>query len=137
MVVYTLLAAVAGVVLGIFFALSSKKSVISYGSLDRAGRYTNIIMLMIYVTTAPAYIFLGAICEPYQEGFLGVLGWIIAVVCASPPLFCGLGLGLSVSLRKAGKSKTSFAVQFIGALSIALSVILYAVFVGSLLAPIN
>ena len=56
---------------------------------------------------------------------------------ASAALFCGIGLGLSVAFRKKGKSKLSFAVQFAGVGGIGLTVILFFLFYGNLLRPLN
>jgi hypothetical protein len=56
---------------------------------------------------------------------------------ASAALFCGIGLGLSVAFRKGGKSKLSFAVQFAGIGGICLTLILFFLFYGNLLRPLN
>jgi uncharacterized membrane protein len=77
------------------------------------------------------------ISEGYKDGILGILGWIVAVIIASAALISGLGIGASVALRKKGKSKLSFAVQFAGVIAIALSFVLYALFVGTLISPLN
>ena len=82
-------------------------------------------------------LFLGMIANPQYDGFLGVLGWIVAIVMASAALFCGIGLGLSVAFRKRGKSKLSFAVQFAGLGGIGLTLLLFFVFYGNLLKPLN
>ena len=83
------------------------------------------------------YLFLGTIANPRYDGFLGVLGWIVSIIMASAALFCGIGLGLSVAFRKKGKSKLSFAVQFAGVGSIALTFVLFFLFYGNLLRPLN
>ena len=76
--------------------------------------------------------------EPVGEDtFIRTAGWIVSVIIASAALFCGLGLGYSVSLRKQGRSKISFAVQFAGVVGIGLTVLLYGVFVGNLISPLN
>ena len=49
--------------------------------------------------------------------------------------YCGIGLGLSVAFRKKGRSKLSFSVQFLGIAVIGLTVILFFLFYGNLLAP--
>ena len=77
------------------------------------------------------------IANPRYDGFLGILGWIVSILMASAALFCGIGLGLSVAFRKRGKSKLSFAVQFLGVGGIALTLILFFLFYGNLLSPIN
>ena len=80
---------------------------------------------------------IGIFRYPGYEGFLRILGWIVAVIIPSAPLFCFCGLGLSAALRKKGKSKQSFAVQFIGFAAAALSVLLFFVFYGNLLSYLN
>ena len=77
------------------------------------------------------------ISSPGCDGFLGIIGWIVSIINASATLFCGLGLGFSVALRKKGKSKLSFAVQFAGIIGIALTIGMYMLFAGNLLKPLN
>lgn len=138
MFLYVIFEAIVGVVAGLLLAILIKKNDnVTYGKLDKACFVTNIILIPIYACAAPYCMFLGMISEPYKEGFLWVIGGIIALICASSTLFGALGLGLSVALRKKGRSKLSFAVQFAGGVGIALTFLLYAVFVGSLLAPLN
>ena len=138
MFLYVIIEAIVGIIIGLLLAICTKRSAdVTYGKLDKAGFITNIALIPVYVCTAPFYMFLGMISEPYGEGLLWVIGGIIALVCASAALFCGLGLGASVALRKKGKSGLSFAVQFAGVVGIALTFILYAVFVGTLLSPLN
>ena len=138
MFLYTVLAALAGVVGGILLATRAKKAGdVTYGRLDRLGRITNIALIPVYGVLAPFYMFIGMICRPAYGGFLGILGWFISVVIASATLFCGLGLGASTAWRKKGKSKLSFAAQFLGLVAIALSSILFAVFYGNLLETLN
>ena len=57
--------------------------------------------------------------------------------CFHSDCICGLGLGFSVALRKKGKSKQSFAVQFAGVVGIGLSVLFYILFAGNLLQYLN
>ena len=138
MPLYTFLAAIAGIVLGVLVAGRVKKpEALTYGALDKASVFTNIGLLVLYVVLSPFYMFIGMICCPAHEGFLGILGWIVAVIAASAPLFCGLSLGFSVFFRRKGKSKLGFAVQFAGFLSIILTFLLYVVFADGLLAPLN
>lgn len=138
MILYTILTALAGVIGGIWLAVHTKKSAsVTYGKLDQAGRVTNIVLIPVYVFLSPLYMFLGMICSPAHDGFLGLVGWIVSIVCASTALVCGIGLGFSVALRKKGKRGLSFAVQFAGVIAIGLEVLLYAVFVGNLLSPLN
>lgn len=138
MFLYTVLAAVAGVVLGLWLAIGTKKSAdVTYGTLDKIGRITNIVLLVLYGCTAPFYMFLGMICSPVHDGFLGLVGWAVSIVCASAALICFSGLGASVALRKKGKRVFGFVVQFAGVVSIGLTVLLYMLCVGNLLNTLN
>lgn len=138
MYLYTIMEAVAAVVAAILLAACTKKADgVVYGKLDKAGRITNIVLIVVYALLAPLYIFLGMISYPDHDGFLGLLGWTVSVINASAALFCGLGLGFSVALRKKGKSKKSFAVQFAGLAGIALTVGMYCLFAGNLLSSLN
>ena len=138
MFLYTVIEAAIAVIAGILIAVCTKKSDgVTYGKLDKIGQITNILLLPVYVGSSFLYLFLGMIANPRYDGFLGILGWIVSVVMASAALFCGIGLGLSVAFRKRGKSKLSFAVQFSGVAGIALTLILFFLFYGNLLRPIN
>ena len=138
MFLYTVLEALFGVIAGILLAVCTKKSKdITYTSLDKVGRITNVLLSIVYVCLAPFYLFLGMISNPHYDGFLGLIGWIVAVIMASAAMFCWIGIGSSIALRKKGKSKESFIVQFAGFLGIGLTVGLYCLFVGSLIAQLN
>ena len=138
MVLYTTVEAIVAVVAGILIAVCTKRADgVIYGRLDKIGRVTNVLLLLVYVGFAYVYLFLGMIAAPRYDGFPGVLGWIVSVIMASAALFCGIGLGLSVAFRKKGRSKQSFAVQFLGVAGIGLTVILFFPFYGNLLRPLN
>ena len=138
MYLYTTIEAWVAVIAGILLAVCTKKADgVEYGKLDKAGRVTNILLIPVYVCLLPLCLFLGMIANPQYDGFLGVLGWIVAIVMASAALFCGIGLGLSVAFRKRGKSKLSFAVQFAGMGGIGLTLLLFFAFYGNLLKPLN
>ena len=138
MTLYTIIEAIAGIVAGILLAACTKRQDgVVYNKLDKAGMITNILLIPIYACLSPFYLFLGMISAPGYDGFLGIIGWIVAIINASAALFCGPGLGFSVSLRKKGKSKLSFAVQFAGIVGIAFTVVMYMLFEGGLLASLN
>lgn len=138
MTLYTIIEAIAGIVAGILLAACTKRrDGVVYNKLDKAGIITNILLIPIYACLSPFYLFLGMISAAGYDGFLGIIGWIVAIINASAALFCGLGLGFSVSLRKKGKSKLSFAVQFAGIVGIAFTVVMYMLFEGSLLESLN
>ena len=138
MYLYTVIEAIVGIVAGLVIAIGTKKADgVIYGKLDKAGMITNILLIIVYACLLPLCLFLGMISNPKYDGFLGILGWIVAVVIASAALFCGLGLGFSVALRKKGRSKLSFAVQFAGVAGIGLTLALYFIFTGNLLKYLN
>ena len=138
MYIYALVAAIAGLIAGILLAACTKKvDGVVYGKLDKVGRVTNILLIPAYVCLTAFCVAISFFAYPEYDGFLGILGWIVCVIIASAPLFCGLGLGFSAALRKKGRSKLSFAAQFAGAAATALSVILFCVFYGNLLMSIN
>lgn len=138
MFIYVVLEALAGIIGGILIATRTKKADgIVYGKLDKVGCVTNVILSILYACAAPFCMFLGMISEPDGDGILWVLGLIISLITASAVLFCYLGIGFSVALRKKGKSGLSFAVQFAGIAGIALTVLLYSVFAGSLISSLN
>lgn len=138
MFLYTVLEAILAVIAGILLAVCTKKAEnITYTKLDKVGRITNILLIIVYVCLSPLYLFLGMISNPAYDGFLGLLGWIVAIIMASASMFCWLGLGYSVSLRKKGKSALSFTVQFAGIIGIGLTIILYYIFTGNLLRYLN
>ena len=138
MFLYTTIEAIVAVIAGILIAVCTKKADgVVYSKLDKIGRITNLILLLFYAGFSFVYLFLGIIARPNYDGFLGILGWIVSVIMASTALICGIGLGLSVAFRKRGKSKLSFDIQFAGLGSIGLTIILFFLFYGNLLRPIN
>ena len=138
MFLYTVIEAILGIVAFILLAACTKKTDgVVYSKLDKAGRITNILLIPVYVCLLPMCLFLGMISSPGYDGFLGIIGWIVSIINASATLFCGLGLGFSVALRKKGKSKLGFAVQFAGFVGIALTIVMYMLFEGNLLESLN
>ena len=138
MYLYTIIEAVVAVAAGILIAVCTKKAEgVTYTKLDKVGRLTNFLLIPAYVYLAPLYMFLGMISNPDYDGFLGILGWIVSIINGSAALFCGLGLGFSVALRKKGKRKLSFIVQFAGFVGIGLTVGMYCLFAGNLLSFLN
>lgn len=120
----------------VLIAVCIKKSEgVVYGKLDKAGRLTNILLIPVCAGLGLFTIALGIFSYPEYDGFPGLLGWIVAILIASAPLFCGLGF--SVALRKKGRSKQSFAVQFAGLAGAALSLILFLVCYDNLLSSLN
>lgn len=138
MFLYPFIAAIVAVIAGILIAACSKKAEgVTCTKLDKAGRITNIILTVIYVCAAPFCMIFAMFAYPNYGGFLGILGWIVVIIMGSVALFCGLGLGFSVALRKKGKSKQSFIAQFAGLAGIALNLFMFVAFYGNLLQPLE
>ncbi|MBR5229756.1 MAG: hypothetical protein IKW01_02775 [Firmicutes bacterium] len=138
MMIYTSAALIAAIVAGLVLAIRTKKAEdVVYTKLDKAGRITNIFLLIAYLVSTPICFILAAISGSGETGILAIIGWIISFIIGSFPLFCGIGLGLSVKWRKQGKSRQSFMVQFAGLLGIALTIGLYGLCAGNLVASLN
>ena len=138
MYLYTAIATIIGLVAGIILAACTKKAEgVTYGKVDKAGRITNIVLIPVYVVLSLVYIAISLFASPAHDGFLGVLSWLVCIIIAAAPACCGLGLGLSASVRKKGRSKLSFIVQFAGVAACALGIILFLLFYGNLLNSLN
>ena len=138
MYIYAGIAAIVAVVAGIRIASRAKKAEgVVYGRLDKAGRITNILLIPVYSLLTLFFLALSLFLYPEYDGFLGILGWIVAAMIASVPLYCGFALSASVVLRKKGKSRQSFAVQFAGFAGAAIALLLFDVFYGNLLSSLN
>ena len=138
MYIYAGIATIAALVAGIIIAARAKTAVgVVYGKLDKAGLITNILLIPVYALLTLFFIALSLFLYPEYDGFLGLLGWIVAVVISSVPLYCGFALSASVVLRKKGKSRQSFAVQFAGLVGAAISLAMFFLFYGNLLSYLN
>ena len=136
---YFILAAIAGLVAGIVIAARSKKAEdVVYGKLDNVGKITNILLIPVYAIASIFCLFivmLGYI--PDGEGIMGIVAWLLAIIGATGPALCGLGLGASVALRKKGKSKQSFWAQFAGLAGLAVTILFFLLFCGNLFGSLN
>ena len=134
MTAYIYLATLFGIFWIIWSAIRTKKSEgVTYGKLDKAGVVTNVILTVIYGFLTPPCLFVGLICQPAHDGFLGVIGGILCVIVGSAAMFCGLGIGFSISLRRKGKSKLSFAAQFMGVVGMVLMLLIFCLCYGNFL----
>ena len=139
MLIYVIYVAIASLLAGIIIPLRTKKAEgVVYEKLDKTTKVTNILLSIVYLCLSPLYMFIGWISRPhYEEGFLWLLGWIVAIIIASALLFCGVGIGLSIAYRKQGKSKKSFIVQFAGLAAMIFAFVLFLCTYGNLLNPLN
>lgn len=138
MYLYFAFAAIAGFVAGIIIAVRSKKAEgVAYGLLDKIGIATNILLLPVYAILTIYFFFIAMLgMNPEGEGFMGIISWIVSIVCCSSPALCSLGLAASIAWRKKGKSVHSFLVQFAGIAGYA-AVLLVLLFFGSVFASLN
>ena len=135
---FATVAAIVALIAGILLAACTKKAEgVVYGKLDKAGRITNIVLIPLYIFLTMFCIAISMFSNPDHGGFLEILGWIVCIIIASAPLSCGLGLGFSAFLRKKGRSKLSFILQFAGIAGSALSISLFMLFYGNLLKSLN
>ena len=138
MFLYTIFAAIAGIITGILLAACTKKAEgVTYGVFDKIGKIFNIVLIPIYAVSTPLYMFISMLCEPNFESPFGILGLIVSCFIGAAPFFAALGLGVSAVLRKKGKSKLSFVIQFLGAFCMICAFILFCVCYGSLFPHIN
>ena len=139
MYIYFALVAIIGLIAGIIIAARSKKAEgVVYGKLDKAGIVTNILLIPVYAIVAIFSFFIVMLGYfPEGEGILGVLSWIVAIIGATGPVLCGLGLGASVALRKKGKGKKSFLVQFAGVVGLGITILFLVTFGEWLFGSLN
>lgn len=139
MYIYFIFAAIAGLVAGIVIATRSKKAEgVVYGKLDNVGKVTNILLIPVYAIVSIFcwfVVLLGYI--PDGEGILAVVAWVAAIIGATGPALCGLGVGASVAFRKKGKSKLSFWAQFAGVAGLAVTILFFVLFRGDLFGSLN
>ena len=88
MFLYIIIVAIVAVIAGVLIAACRKRSQdVVYTTLDKAGRITNIVLIPVYVLLSLFCIVIGIFCYPgYAEGFLRILGWIVAIFIPSAPL---------------------------------------------------
>ena len=139
MYLYYALVAIVGLIAGIVIAAGSKKAEgVVYGKLDKVGIVTNILLIPIYAIVTIFNFFIVMLGYfPEGEGILGVLSWIVAIIGATGHVLCGLGLGASVALRKKGKSKKSFWVQFAGVAGLSITILFLVTFGEWLFGSLN
>ena len=83
MELYAVIEAIFGIVAGFCIAVFTKKAEgVTYGKLDKAGRITNILLLLVYICLCPLCVFFGMLSRPAHDGFLGILGWIVSAIGA-------------------------------------------------------
>ena len=136
---YFILVVIAGIIAGIIITMRSKKEEgLVYGMLDKIGIVTNILLIPVYAIAVIFCFFIVMLGYfPEGEGILGVLSWVVAFIGASGPALCGVGLGVSVALRRKGKSGLSFGAQFAGVIGVAVTILFLIIFGEILFGSLN
>ncbi len=139
MYLYYTFMGLAGLVAGIVIAARSKKAEgVVYGTLDKVGIATSILLIPVYVILFTYFLFIVMLgMNPDGKGILGVISLIVSAIGSSGSVFSGLGLGASVALRRKGKSKLSFWAQFAGIAGFILTLLFFIIFAGNLFASLN
>ena len=118
-----LLFLVAGVAVGVLLAVRARKNEAAVPTvLDRISLLTNIALIPVYAIFSLLMLFMATITDT-NYGASAVqefLTLIFSFVIAAAPIYCGIALGMSVSLRKKGRSFAGFLVQFAGFVGIIL-----------------
>ena len=139
MFLYYALVSIVGLIAGIVIAARSKRTEgVVYGTLDKIGIATNIILIPVYLVLITFFFFLVMLgMNPVNGGFFGIISWIVSIICSSSPALCGLGLGASVAWRKKGMSKKSFWVQFAGIAGFAFVILIFILIGDVVFASLN
>ena len=108
---------VAGVAVGILLAVRAQKIEPAVPStLDHVSLAMNITLIPVYFIFSLLMLFMANITRTHygasseQVFFAKIFSFIIAAA----PIYCGIALGMSVSLRRKGRSLAGFLVQFAG-----------------------
>jgi ABC-type methionine transport system permease subunit len=112
-----LLFLVAGIAVGIWLAVRGRKGEAAASTtLDKISCVTNIGLIPVYAIFSLLMMFMAAITGTNYGASSAQEFWafIFSLVIAATPVYCGIALGMSVSLRKKGRSIAGFFVQFAG-----------------------
>jgi len=108
---------IAGVAIGILIAVRARKIEAAVPTaLDRVSLVINITLIPVYLILSILMMFMALITgTSYGASFLQeIFAEVFSFVIAAAPIYCGIALGLSVSLRRKGRSLAGFLVQFAG-----------------------
>ena len=107
MFIYTVASALGGLIAAIIIAVRTKKSSeVVYGSLDKLGLITNIVLAILYASIAPGYLFIGMIaaflgfvfCDfssVFSGETYGLVPPLVMAVSALVTLLCGAAMKLT------------------------------------------
>jgi hypothetical protein len=117
----------AGIAVGIWLVVRAKKGETAVPTvLDKVSWVTNIIMIPVYFILSILMLLMASITEAtYGAGIVQeFFARIFSCIIAATPIYCGIALGMSVALRKKGRSRAGFFIQFAGFIGIILLVLI-------------
>ena len=108
---------VAGAAVGIWLAVRARKIEAAAPTvLDRVSVAINIVLIPVYLILSVLMMFMALITGGSYDASVAqeVIAKALSFLIAAAPIYCGIALGLSVSLRRKGRSLAGFLVQFAG-----------------------
>ena len=108
---------IAGVAIGILLAVRARKIEAAVPTaLDRVSLVINITLIPVYLILSILMMFMALITGTSYgaSSVQAIFAEVFSFVIAAAPIYCGIALGLSVSLRRKGRSLAGFLVQFAG-----------------------
>ena len=127
---FYLLFLVAGIAVGIILVVyARKREAVTYTVLDRVSIVTNVVLCVVYFLLSLIMLLMASITDsglntgPVQK----FLADVFACTIAATPIYCGIALGLSVTLRKKGRSVAGFLIQFSGFIGLLLCLLIDAI----------
>ena len=114
---FYLLFLIAGIAAGIILVVRARKTEAgTYTVLDKISMVTNVILCIVYFPLSLIMLLMASITGTglYASLVQKFLADVFACLIAATPIYCGIALGMSVFLRRKGRSLVGFLVQFVG-----------------------
>ena len=124
---FYLLFLIAGIAAGIILVVRARKTEAgTYTVLDKISMVTNVILCIVYFPLSLIMLLMASITGTglYASLVQKFLADVFACLIAATPIYCGIALGMSVSLRRKGKSVAGFLIQFAGFIGIILLILI-------------
>ena len=127
---FYLLFLAAGIAAGIILAVRARKTETgTYTVLDKISMITNVVLCVVYVVLSLIMLLMASITDTALNAtsVQEFLAYIFKGLIAATPIYCGIALGMSVSLRRKSRSVAGFFIQFAGFIGIILLILIDAV----------
>jgi hypothetical protein len=124
---FYLLFLVAGIAIGIILVVRARKrEAVTYTVLDRVSMVTNVMLCVVYFLLSLIMLLMASITGTglYASPVQKFLTHVFAGLIAATPIYCGIALGMSVLLRRKGRSVAGFLIQFAGFIGIVLLILI-------------